>query len=63
VEVRVSVTEAVKVAGTFVWVTVGVSVGTSKSGPRNPQKEGRVPGSTVQAIKDDRITRHRRMFL
>jgi hypothetical protein len=63
VAVRVSVAVSVKVAGMVDRVTVGVSVGTSESGPKKPQNEGRLPGSTVQAIKDDRITRHNRKFL
>jgi hypothetical protein len=62
VGVMVRVNVAVKVGGRVVRVSVGVWVGEGVTVPRYPQKGGRLPGSTLQAIKDDNITRQRSMF-
>ena len=69
--VRVRVTVGVKVGwkvrldvgGTVVRITVGVSVGTGETVPRKPQKEGRLAESLVQAVRNDKKTKHTRMLL
>jgi hypothetical protein len=53
------------VGGTLVGVNVGVSVGivvTAGTVPMTPQKEGRLPGSVAQAVKQDKMNRQIRML-
>lgn len=66
VAVKVGVNVGVKVGLAVGGTGVGVSVGGSVRGApvsRKPQKEGRLPGSVAQAVRNDKITRHKRMLL
>ena len=51
------------VGGMVVRITVDVSGGTGETVPRKPQKEGGLAGSVVQAVRNDKKTKHTRMLL
>jgi hypothetical protein len=51
------------VGGMVVRITVDVSGGTGETVPRKPQKEGRLAESVVQAVRNDKKTKHTRMLL
>lgn len=63
VGVNVGVKVGLEVGGTGVGVSVGGSIGTDVASARTPQKEGRLPGSVAQAVRNDKIIRHKRMLL
>ena len=71
VEVRVSVPVGGKVGGnvrldvggSVVRISAGVSVVKGEMVPTKPLKEGRLPGSVAQAVRNDKITRQIRMLL
>ena len=53
------------VAGTFVKVKVGVVVGLAGTAgivPMTPQKDGRLPGSVVQAVRKNKMKRQIRLL-
>jgi hypothetical protein len=63
--VKVAVRSTPLVGGTLVKVNVGVSVGlagTAGTVPITPQKEGRLPGSVVQAVRKEKMNRQIRML-
>ena len=50
------------VGGTVVRISAGVSVVKGEMVPTKPQKEGRLPGSVAQAVKQDKMNRQIRML-
>jgi len=63
VGVNVGVKVGLAVGGTGVGVSVGGSIVTEVPSARNPQNDGRSPGEVTQAVRNDKITRHKRMLL